>query len=61
VGGVQCVSDDAFGITNTLAFPDPHHLITADTLANTLYRFPLERPSWGEPYLVRQTSPVLKV
>ena len=38
-GGVQCVSDEAFGITNTLAFPDPHHLITADTLANTLYRY----------------------
>ncbi|MEI6797973.1 MAG: SMP-30/gluconolactonase/LRE family protein [Pseudomonadota bacterium] len=38
-GGLQQVCDDAFGITNTLVFPDKTHLITADTLANTIYRY----------------------
>lgn len=37
--GVQRVCDESFGITNTLAFPDRHHLLTADTLANAIYRY----------------------
>jgi sugar lactone lactonase YvrE len=31
------VTDDLFGITNTLVFPRPGPLLTADTLANTIY------------------------
>ena len=33
------VSDDRFGIPNTLAFPRPDLLLTADTLANTVYSY----------------------
>ncbi len=33
------VSDDLFGITNTLVWPAPDRLITADTLDNALYAY----------------------
>jgi sugar lactone lactonase YvrE len=33
------VSDDRFGIVNTLAFPRPSLLLTANTLANTVYSY----------------------
>jgi len=38
-GAVTAVSDDRFGITNTFAWTDDGRLITADTLANTLYGY----------------------
>ena len=40
-GGVRQVSDDLFGIANTLVWPDPGTLVVADTLADTLYRYPV--------------------
>jgi sugar lactone lactonase YvrE len=33
------VTDDLFGITNTLVWPDPDILVVADTLENALYRY----------------------
>ena len=40
VGGqLRRASDDLFGITNTLVWPEPERLVTADTLANTLYAY----------------------
>lgn len=33
------VSDDMFGITNTLVWPEPDRLITADTLDDALYTY----------------------
>lgn len=38
-GPVQAVGKDRFGITNTLAFPAPDRLWTADTLANAIYAY----------------------
>lgn len=38
-GTLARVSDDCFGITNTLVWPTPDRLITADTLADTLYLY----------------------
>ena len=38
-GSLARVTDDLFGITNTLVWPDPGRLVTADTLANTLYEY----------------------
>lgn len=38
-GTLTRVSDDCFGITNTLAFPAPDRLLTADTLANAVYAY----------------------
>lgn len=40
-GGVECVCDDAFGITNTLIWTTDGHLITADTLKNEIYKYSL--------------------
>lgn len=40
-GVLTRVSEDAFGITNTLVWPRPDLLITADTLANALYAYPV--------------------
>lgn len=37
---VKPLSDDLFGITNTLAWTDDGRLFTADTLENTLYAYP---------------------
>lgn len=38
-GVLRRVCDDVFGITNTLAFPKDDLLLTADTLANTIYAY----------------------
>ena len=38
-GRLARVSDDVFGITNTLAFPSADRLLTADTLVNTIYSY----------------------
>ncbi|MEO6299168.1 MAG: SMP-30/gluconolactonase/LRE family protein [Paracoccaceae bacterium] len=38
-GTLTRISDDCFGITNTLVWPTPDLLITADTMANTLYSY----------------------
>lgn len=38
-GTVTRVTSDLFGITNTLAFPAPDHLLTADTMANAIYSY----------------------
>jgi sugar lactone lactonase YvrE len=38
-GRVTRVTDDLFGINNTLAFPHPGALLTADTLANAIYTY----------------------
>lgn len=38
-GRIDSLSEDRFGITNTLVWTDGGHLITADTLQNTLYAY----------------------
>lgn len=38
-GQVTKLSDDKFGITNTLVWTDDGHLITADTLKNEIYSY----------------------
>ncbi|MCA3442845.1 MAG: SMP-30/gluconolactonase/LRE family protein [Rhodobacter sp.] len=38
-GGVMRVTDDLFGITNTMVFPRSGGLLTADTLANAIYAY----------------------
>ena len=38
-GGLRRVCNDQFGITNTFAFPSTREIITADTLANKIYRY----------------------
>jgi len=38
-GRVQSISKDQFGITNTLVWPRPDLLVTADTLANEIYAY----------------------
>ena len=40
-GQISRVTEDIFGITNTLVWPSPDRLITADTLANTIYAYPV--------------------
>ena len=40
-GRLAQISADLFGIANTLVWPRPDVLVTADTLANTLYRYPI--------------------
>lgn len=40
-GGLTCVSDDHFGIANTLVCTAPDRLVVADTLENTLYLHPV--------------------
>ena len=42
VGELTRVCDDFFGIANTLVFPSPGQLVTADTLANALYGYAIE-------------------
>jgi sugar lactone lactonase YvrE len=41
-GTLACVSEDRFSITNTLVWPTPDRLVTADTLANALYEYRIE-------------------
>lgn len=38
-GRIDSLSEDRFGITNTMVWTDDGHLITADTLENTLYAY----------------------
>lgn len=38
-GTVTRISDDLFGITNTMIWPDARSFVTADTLENRLYRY----------------------
>ena len=38
-GTLTRVSEDLFGITNTLVWPAPDRLLTADTLANAFYEY----------------------
>jgi sugar lactone lactonase YvrE len=38
-GQLTQVSDDRFGIANTLVWPEPDMLVVGDTLENTLYRY----------------------
>lgn len=40
-GAVVPLSEDSFGITNTLVWDEQGHLLTADTLKNELYRYDL--------------------
>ncbi len=44
-GEVHPLTEDLFGITNTLAWPAPDRLVTADTLANTVYTYQIENQS----------------
>ncbi len=46
-GAVQSLSEDRFAITNTFAFLDDGSLVTADTLENTLYRYPINGGTLG--------------
>lgn len=46
-GILTALCDDRFGITNTLVWPAPGQLITADTLQNALYRYRIE-PDTGK-------------
>lgn len=41
-GQVQRVSDDLFGITNTLIWAEDGHLVTADTLKNEIYSYAID-------------------
>ena len=41
-GSVNSISEDLFGITNTLIWTNTGHLITADTLKNELYRYDID-------------------
>jgi sugar lactone lactonase YvrE len=40
-GKVSSPTDDLFGITNTFVWPNASRFVTADTLTNTLYDYPL--------------------
>jgi sugar lactone lactonase YvrE len=41
-GRLARVTDDLFGITNTLVWPDPGVLVVGDTLENALYRYRID-------------------
>jgi sugar lactone lactonase YvrE len=45
-GGLRPVSADRFGITNTFVWPDAGHFVTADTLEDAVYRYPMD-PATG--------------
>jgi len=38
-GTVQRLTENIYGITNTMAWTDGHRFLTADTIANTIYAF----------------------
>jgi sugar lactone lactonase YvrE len=40
-GSVTLLSDDSFGITNTMVWLDDGRFVTADTIANALYAYPM--------------------
>lgn len=44
-GTVTPVSEDRFGITNTMVWTDDGRFITADTIANQLYQYDLASPA----------------
>jgi sugar lactone lactonase YvrE len=44
-GAVAPLSDDRFGITNTMVWTDDGRFITADTIANQLYQYDLTSPA----------------
>jgi len=44
-GGVTRLTDDAFGITNTMVWTDDGRFVTADTIANALYVYDCPSPS----------------
>jgi sugar lactone lactonase YvrE len=46
-GVVTRLTEDRFGITNTLAWTPDGRLLTADTMANTLYSYPIENSRLG--------------
>lgn len=46
-GALHSVSDDRFGITNTLIWTDNGRLITADTEDNVIYSYALDANSWA--------------
>jgi len=46
-GAVTRLTEDRFGITNTLAWTPDGRLLTADTMANTLYSYPIENSRLG--------------
>lgn len=41
-GALAALSDDRFWITNTLVWPSPGRLVTADTMADALYSYGIE-------------------
>lgn len=43
-GTVTRLTDDKFGITNTMIWTDNGHFVTADTLSNALYAYRLDPP-----------------
>lgn len=57
-GGVTRLADDAFGITNTMIWPEPGVFVTADTTENALYRYTVspdgrqlsDRRPFSEPF-----------
>ncbi|KSV95082.1 SMP-30/gluconolactonase/LRE family protein [Sinorhizobium sp. GL28] len=46
-GALHSVSEDRFGITNTLIWTDNGRLITADTEDNVIYSYALDANSWA--------------
>ena len=46
-GAVTRLTDDRFGIANTLAWTPDGRLLTADTMANALYSYPIENGLLG--------------
>lgn len=45
-GALACISEDRFGITNTLVWPAPDRLVTADTMKNAVYLYRVD-PATG--------------
>lgn len=44
-GGITRLTDDAFGITNTMVWTDDGRFVTADTMANALYVYDCPSPT----------------
>lgn len=57
-GVVTCLSDDLYGITNSMIWPTPDLFVTADTALNSLFRYPVaengtslhDRAIFGMPF-----------
>ncbi|MDJ1007487.1 MAG: SMP-30/gluconolactonase/LRE family protein [Paracoccaceae bacterium] len=41
-GGAACISDDRFGVTNTMVWTEDGRFITADTSANAIYSYRMD-------------------